>query len=157
MPGKNIVVCCDGTGNVYGPKNTNVVGVFEAIVRNADQVGFYDPGVGTFSALGRTVGEWVGRVLGKGFGWGLQKNIEDAYEYLMNHYEAGDRLYLFGFSRGAYTARCLGGMLHKCGLLQRGSRNLLPYASEIYTTRETTPRSPTGSRRRSASRASRIS
>lgn len=107
------VLCCDGTGNEYGPKNTNVVGVFEAIVRDAEQVGFYDPGVGTFSTLGRAPGKWVGRVLGKGFGWGLQQNVEDAYEYLMNHYEAGNRLYLFGFSRRAYTARCLAGMLHK--------------------------------------------
>lgn len=134
--GRNIVVCCDGTGNEYGAHNTNVVGVFEAIVRDAEQVGFYDPGVGTFSTLGRSIGEWAGKVLGKGFGWGLQQNIEDAYEYLMNHYEAGDRLYLFGFSRGAYTARSLAGMLHKCGLLQRGSRNLMSYASEIYNTRD---------------------
>lgn len=132
--GRNIVVCCDGTGNEYGSHNTNVVRVFEAIVRDAGQVGFYDPGVGTFSTLGRSAGKWAGKVLGKGFGWGLRQNIEDAYEYLMNHYEAGDRLYLFGFSRGAYTARSLAGMLHKCGLLQRGSRNLMSYASEIYNT-----------------------
>ena len=52
MP-KNIVVCCDGTGNEYGPNNTNVVKLYEAIVRDADQVAFYDPGVGTFSFLGR--------------------------------------------------------------------------------------------------------
>ena len=136
MPSKNIVVCCDGTGNEYGPHNTNVVGVFEAIVRDGEQVGFYDPGVGTFSTLGRNAGKWAGKVLGKGFGWGLQQNIGDAYEYLMNHYEAGDRLYLFGFSRGAYTARALAGMLHKCGLLQRGSKNLLPYASEMYNARD---------------------
>ena len=133
--GRNIVVCCDGTGNEYGAHNTNVVGVFEAIVRDAEQVGFYDPGVGTFSTLGRGAGKWAGKVLGKGFGWGLRQNIEDAYEYLMNHYEDGDRLYLFGFSRGAYTARSLGGMLHKCGLLQRGSTNLMSYASEIYNAR----------------------
>ncbi len=130
--GRTIVVCCDGTSNEYGSHNTNVVGVFEAIVRDSQQIGFYDPGVGTFDPLGRFVGKRVGKVLGDAFGWGLQQNIEDAYEYLMNHYEAGDQLYLFGFSRGAYTVRALGGMLHKCGLLQKGSKNLIPYASTIY-------------------------
>ena len=132
--GKNIVVCCDGTGNSYGMHNTNVVGVFDAIVKDDKQLGFYDPGVGTFSTLGRNSGRLVGKVLGKGFGWGLQDNIEDAYEYLMNCYERGDKIYLFGFSRGAYTARSLGGMLQKCGLLEKGSRNLLPYVSEVYNT-----------------------
>ena len=133
MP-RTIVVCSDGTSNEYGARNSNVVGVFEAIVRDARQVGFYDPGVGTFDPLGRFMGKRVGEVLGDAFGWGLQQNIEDAYEYLMNHFEDGDRLFLFGFSRGAFTVRALGGMLHKCGLLQKGSKNLIPYASEIYNT-----------------------
>ena len=131
---RTIVVCSDGTSNEYGTHNSNVVGVFEAIVRDARQIGFYDPGVGTFDPLGRFIGKRVGKLLGDAFGWGLQQNIEDAYEYLMNHYEDGDKLFLFGFSRGAYTARALGGMLHKCGLLQKGSKNLIPYASEIYNT-----------------------
>ena len=135
MPRK-IVVCSDGTSNEYGAHNTNVVGVFEAIVKDAQQIGWYDPGVGTFDPLGRFMGKRVGKILGDAFGWGLQQNIEDAYEYLMNHYEAGDRLYLFGFSRGAFTVRALAGMLHKCGLLQKGSKNLIPYASAMYTTRD---------------------
>ena len=133
---RTIVVCSDGTSNEYGTHNSNVVGVFEAIVRDARQIGFYDPGVGTFDPLGRFIGKRVGKLLGDAFGWGLQQNIEDAYEYLMNHFEDGDRLFLFGFSRGAYTVRALGGMLHKCGLLQKGSKNLIPYASKIYNTLE---------------------
>ena len=124
MP-KNIVVCCDGTGNEYGSNSTNVVKLYEAIVRDADQVAFYDPGVGTFSFLGRTLGRRVGRTLGKAFGAGL----------LMDRYEPGDRLYLFGFSRGAFTVRALAGMLNLCGLLQKGSLNLVPYASRIYNDR----------------------
>ena len=135
--GKNIIICCDGTGNEYGKNNTNVVGAYEAFVRDQEQVAFYDPGVGTFSVLlGRTIGKKVGYLLGLGFGWGLQKNIGDAYAYLMDHYEPDndDRIYLFGFSRGAYTARSLAGMLFKCGLLQKGSHNLLPYVSKIYNT-----------------------
>lgn len=132
---KNIVMCCDGTGNEYGSNNTNVVKLYEAIVRDANQIAFYDPGVGTFSFLGRQLGRRVGRTLGKAFGAGLQQNIEDAYRYLMARYEPGDKLFLFGFSRGAFTVRALAGMLNRCGLLQKGSRNLVPYASRIYNDR----------------------
>lgn len=141
-PGKNIVICCDGTGNEYTAyNNTNVVHVFENLVRYGTQIAFYDPGVGTFDALGRTVGRSLGTLLGKGFGWGLQENIEDPYRYLMDRYHPGDearepdRVFIFGFSRGAFTARALAGMLFKVGLLQKGSRNLVPYASKIYNGR----------------------
>ncbi|MCG8605741.1 DUF2235 domain-containing protein [bacterium] len=133
---KNIVVCYDGTGNEYGSNNTNVVGVFESIVRDQEQSAFYDPGVGTFSFWGRTLGRKIGTLLGKAFGTGLQQNIEDGYEYLMNRFEPGDNLFLFGFSRGAYTARALAGMIHRFGLLQKGSKNLIPYVSKMYTKRE---------------------
>ena len=110
--------------------------VYEAFVRDQEQIAFYDPGVGTFDVLGRTIGKEVGYLLGLGFGWGLEKNIEDAYAYLMEHYEpnSADRIYLFGFSRRAFTARSLAGMLFKCELLQKGSHNLLPYVSKVYNT-----------------------
>ena len=134
MP-KNIIVCCDGTGNKYGQHNTNVVKLYEAIVRDAKQIAFYDPGVGTFSILGRELGRRVGTGLGKAFGAGVQRNIEDAYRYLMNRYEPEDKVFLFGFSRGAFTVRALEGMLNQCGLLEKGSVNLVPYASKIYNNR----------------------
>ena len=134
MP-KNIIICCDGTGNEYGQHNTNVVKLYEAIVRDANQIAFYDPGVGTFSILGRELGRRVGIVLGKAFGAGVQQNIEDAYRYLMARYEPEDTVFLFGFSRGAFTVRALAGMLNRCGLLEKGSVNLVPYASRIYNNR----------------------
>ena len=133
---KNIVICCDGTSAEYGRNNTNVVKLYQHVVRDSDQIAFYDPGVGTFSFLGREVGRRVGILLGKAFGAGLQQNVEDAYRYLMDRYEPGDRVFLFGFSRGAFTVRALAGMLHKCGLLQKGSNNLIPYASKIYNRRD---------------------
>ena len=136
---KNIVVCCDGTGNEYGNNNTNVVDMYEPVVRDKDQIAYYDPGVGTFSIFGREFGKKLGIILGQGFGYGLTENIEDAYSYLMDHYEPGDQLFLFGFSRGAFTVRALAGMLHKVGLLQKGSNNLIPYASGIYNTRGNGP------------------
>ena len=132
---KNIVICCDGTGNEYGPNNTNVVKLYQAVIRDKEQIAFYDPGVGTFNFLGRVLGRRVGILLGQAFGAGLQQNVEDAYRYLMDRYQTGDQVFLFGFSRGAYTVRALAGMLHKCGLLQKGSNNLIPYASKIYNKR----------------------
>lgn len=132
---KNIVICCDGTGNEYGANNTNVVDMYAPIIRDANQMAFYDPGVGTFSVFGRTLGKKIGVIMGQAFGYGLQANIEDAYEYLMNRYQPGDKVFLFGFSRGAFTVRALAGMLFKVGLLQKGSKNLISYATTIYNTR----------------------
>ena len=132
---KNIVICCDGTGAEYGRHNSNVVKLYQRVVRDSTQIAFYDPGVGTFSILGRNLGRRTGTLLGQAFGAGMQLNIEDAYRYLMDRYRTGDRVFLFGFSRGAFTVRALAGMLHKCGLLQRGGHNLVPYASRIYNRR----------------------
>jgi len=138
MSNKNVVICCDGTGNEYSVYNTNVVATFESIERDSQQIGFYDPGVGTFDVFGFAVGrvaKKVGTAWGLAFGTGMVKNVEDAYEYLMDKYEQGDKVYIFGFSRGAFTARVLAGMLNKCGLLQKGSNNLIPYASRINFTK----------------------
>ncbi len=133
---KNIVVCCDGTGNEYGRNNTNVVGVFERILRDDNQIAYYDPGLGTFSSIKSPLLDRFGLLLGKMFGIGIEQNVEDAYEYLMDRFESGDKVYIFGFSRGAYTARCLAGMLHKVGLLQKGSRNLIAYATRMYMAKD---------------------
>ena len=132
----NIVICCDGTGNEYGKNNTNVVNIFSLAKRTNDQETFYDPGVGTG---GWEYEEESGLFKAKSdqaTGRGLQKNVLDAYAYLMDHYKDDDKLFLFGFSRGAFTARSLGGMLHKCGLLIKGSENLVEYASKIYNTKD---------------------
>jgi len=129
---KNIVVCYDGTNAEYRKYNTNVVKTFEAIERDDSQVAFYDPGVGTFSFFGRRLGRRVGALLGMAFGYGIRQNIEDGYEYLMNTFRPEDNVFIFGFSRGAYTARALAGMIHQFGILQKGSKNLIPYVSKMY-------------------------
>lgn len=129
---KNIVVCYDGTGNEYGKHNTNVVCLFQCLRKYRLQQAFYDPGVGTFSAFGRRIFKRAGILLGLAFGFGLTKNIEDGYRYLMETYEPGDKVFIFGFSRGAFTARSLAGMIHQFGLLQRGSINLIPYVTKNY-------------------------
>ena len=63
---------------------------------------------------------------------GINDNVAEAYRYLMDCHEPGDRVYLFGYSRGAHTVRVLAAMLHKCGLLTKGSVNLVPYMEDIY-------------------------
>jgi uncharacterized protein (DUF2235 family) len=135
--GKNIVVCLDGTGNQLKAKgNTNVVRLYEMLDLSdpSKQIAYYDPGVGTFSAQGAwtPVGRSVSKLVGLAFGFGLRTNLAEAYTYLIQHYEAGDKLFVFGFSRGAYTCRALAGLLRAVGLLRPGSENLVPYAVGVY-------------------------
>ena len=108
MP-KNIIICCDGTANQFGAQNSNVVKLYSVLEKNSPgQVAFYDPGVGTMSdpGLGIPFGKMISIGLGLLFGYGLRKNVEEAYGYLMEQYEPGDRVYLFGFSRGSENRKC---------------------------------------------------
>ena len=129
MVAKNIVICCDGTGNEYCRKNkTNVIRTSEIATRTDRQLIYYDPGVGTGGNEYTKAEELKDLATGDG----LQKNIEDAYRYLMETYRQGDQIYLFGFSRGAFTVRSLAGMLYHCGLLHTKLHNLVEFASKIY-------------------------
>jgi uncharacterized protein (DUF2235 family) len=133
--GKNLVVCCDGTDNEFGEDNTNVVRLFSVALKDPQkQLTFYDPGLGTFPATGAwtPIARWVTKQLGSGFGYGLSQNIADAYGFLVDNYTAGDRIYLFGFSRGAYTVRAVAALIHVCGLVQSQNRNLITYAIDLF-------------------------
>jgi uncharacterized protein (DUF2235 family) len=135
---KNIILCLDGTGNQIKAKgNSNVVGLYEMLdLSDPDrQVAFYDPGVGTFGALGAWTksGRALTKLLGLTFGFGIKVNLAEAYTYLMQAYEPGDRVFIFGFSRGAYTSRALTGMSHRGGLMRRGAENLVNYLVSAYT------------------------
>ena len=136
MP-KNIVVCCDGTGNEFGEANSNVVKLYSMLEDSPRQVTYYHPGLGTMgSRLTLTaLGRWWTRVIGLAFGYGLMDNIADAYTFLMDRYDPDDNVYLFGFSRGAYTVRALAAMLHMFGLLKRGNYILIPYAQKQFRSR----------------------
>jgi uncharacterized protein (DUF2235 family) len=134
MP-RNLVLCCDGTSNQFGPENTNVVRLVQVLDRNpVHQRLYYDPGVGTLPEPGTWT--WLGKKLsevpGLAFGYGLIDKVGEAYTYLMNIWEPGDKVFLFGFSRGAYTVRVLAGMLHALGLLPRGNENLVPYVLRLF-------------------------
>ena len=129
MP-KNLIVCCDGTGNEFGDQNSNVVKLYETLVHDANQITYYHPGVGTMGARSALtkLGQWWTKVIGLAFGYGISDNIADAYLFLMRRFQPGDNVYIFGFSRGAYTARALCGMLHCVGLLSEDNEALIPYA-----------------------------
>jgi hypothetical protein len=135
---KNIVICCDGTGNEFGDHNSNVVKLYSTlIIDGIQQVGYYHPGVGTMgspTATNKLSKAWS-VLKGLAFGAGLLTNVGDAYRYLMNAYETGDRVFLFGFSRGAYTVRVLAGVLHMFGLLCPGNEGLIPYITRLFAKR----------------------
>ena len=132
---KDIVICCDGTNSQFGGLNTNVVHFYEALASDcAAQVSFYEPGVGTFGAdvFGVNVGETLGKLLGAGFGYGIQQNLVRAYRFLIDTYVAGDRLFIFGFSRGAFTARTLAALVDTVGVLEPEARDQAKTAVKAY-------------------------
>lgn len=132
---KNIIICCDGTGNQFGNNNSNVVKLLNVTKKEQDQqVVYYDPGVGTdqFSGILYGARHFFVKTLGQLTGYGIHKNIREAYIFLMKNYCVGDKVFLFGFSRGAYTVRVLAGFIHMMGLLEQGCENLIPYAFDIY-------------------------
>jgi hypothetical protein len=114
---RRLVACCDGTWNTPDRlgHTTNVVRLVRAIrSRTRDginQVVYYHPGVGTGNVLDR----WMGG----GTGVGLSENVRSAYAWFVNNYHDGDEIFLFGFSRGAYTARSVAGLMGHVGLLRK--------------------------------------
>lgn len=135
---KNIVVCCDGTGNEISENISNVLKLYRTLRKTGkthpNQVVFYDPGVGTLARPD----PWTRfkqdaiAVLGLATGYGLDDNVLAAYGFLIHHYEEGDDIFLFGFSRGAYTVRVLAGLVHRIGLLSPQQRNLAGAALTAY-------------------------
>jgi uncharacterized protein (DUF2235 family) len=132
MAGKNIILCLDGTGNEYGKNITNVVETYILSQKTDNQIVYYDPGIGTGGYLYDENTGKLRAAYDKATGTGVHKNVEQAYLYLMEKYRAGDRVYIFGFSRGAFSARSLAGMLYKIGLLPNEHDNQLEYASKYY-------------------------
>lgn len=130
---KKIIICADGTGNTQEklesgkPCPTHVVRVARALRtkdhEGAPQVIFYHAGVGTQTGL---------KLRGGALGRGVWANILDCYRFLVHNYAEGDLIYIFGFSRGAFTARSLAGLILNCGLLKRGEENSEREALELY-------------------------
>lgn len=139
---KRIIVCCDGTWSKADQRQpTNVIKIHHAIAERdpagVTQVSRYLPGVGT------KPGE---RILGGAFGWGLSRAVREGYVEIARQYEPGDQIFLFGYSRGAYTARSLGGFIRNTGILKEGHLDKVDQAYDLYrdrsdATRPDAPRS----------------
>jgi uncharacterized protein (DUF2235 family) len=110
-----------------------------------DQLSYYQPGIGTFGPPGvwSRIKRWFVTRLDLAIAWLLSDHVTDAYRFLMRYYHEGDSIFLFGFSRGAYTARALAAMLHKVGLLTQGNEELIPFAWHMFK-REHNPAVYTG-------------
>src|SRR6266536_2418843 len=128
--GKNVVIFSDGTGQAGGfrfdEKRSNIYKLYRATrcgpdssVDPREQVTFYDPGLGSQGDgghLGGRILRWIHNTVAQATGFGITRNIIDCYSALIQLWRPGDRIILFGFSRGAYTIRCLGGVIARCGI-----------------------------------------
>jgi uncharacterized protein (DUF2235 family) len=141
--GKNIIVCSDGTGNTFGKNVSNVTRLVKLLAHHKEQVVVYDQGIGTSARRLKAVEDyrksvsgqdalqilegprqwwfkpagWPTIVLGLLGGWGLKANVRQMYCRLSTLYEGpDDKVFLFGFSRGAFTVRALAGLIYRCGL-----------------------------------------
>lgn len=157
---KNIVICSDGTGNTFSEHVSNITHLIQLIELGdpARQLVFYDQGLGTNPKLvarvkayqherhrkrdglkllrepgyGVRLSGFVGRLAGLTIGYGLRENVKEMYEALAENYEEGDRIFLFGFSRGAFTVRALTGLLFRCGLPSRRPASFRQFFTAAY-------------------------
>ncbi|WPH03577.1 Hypothetical protein R9X50_00645900 [Acrodontium crateriforme] len=129
--GRTIVVCLDGTGDRFDNDNSNIVHLVSCLKKDhPSQVTYYQSGIGTYGKNGLSTGFTAAIDMAVGSGLGV--HVRDAYRFLMQTYREGDKICLFGFSRGAYTARCLAGMLHKVGLLPAENVAQVEFAYAFY-------------------------
>ena len=131
-----IAIFCDGTWSTReSGSKTHVARLAGACAESKTQKIIYVPGVGTGTGMVSGLGRWLSKVGGGFFGWGLSRNIKIAYLALCDVYQPGDKIMIFGFSRGAYTARSLVGMIRKCGILSDPTPENLRAAFCLYRMR----------------------
>lgn len=134
---KRLVVCCDGTWQqLASPCPSNIIKLAQTVKPIASdgtaQIVFYDEGIGTDNQ--------ATKLMGGATGLGIDRNIQDGYRFLSLNYVPGDEIYLFGFSRGAYTVRSLAGMIYCSGLLDRSHITKAPEAYDLYRNRDVKPK-----------------
>ena len=141
---KTIILLFDGTANTVRDNRSNILRLYGCLEKSDHQLVWYSPGVGTFGG-DRSIFHARQRVregLDRATGWGLDQNVKEAYRFLVANYDNGkragrrvqprDRVLMFGFSRGAYTARVLAGFLNAFGLMAPRHLNLLDQAFRAY-------------------------
>jgi uncharacterized protein (DUF2235 family) len=147
---RRLVICCDGTWDTEDQKGegrspTNVTRVFKDVARSdgqgVEQTTYYHPGVGTSRGQ---------KFRGGAFGYGLSRDVKDAYRFIVSHFEPGDELFFFGFSRGAFTARSTAGLVRNAGILKREEIGRVDEAYDLYRNRLAHPRSKEAQRFRDA-------
>ncbi|TFY64008.1 hypothetical protein EVG20_g6095 [Dentipellis fragilis] len=153
ITGRNLVVCIDGTLQQLGSQNTNVVELCRALTKSPEQHVYYSPGIGTYFKPKKYSFNWMMAVIDEKIdallAWNIDVKIRNAYQWLSHTYEDGDKIYLFGFSRGAYQVRALAAMIRKVndvagihpspflndlqvGLLYKANSEQVQYAYSLY-------------------------
>ncbi|KAL4743960.1 hypothetical protein BDV11DRAFT_176557 [Aspergillus similis] len=145
---RRLVLCFDGTGNQYmgTEEDTNIVKIYESLERHKPgQYAYYQPGIGTLTYVRGSSRQtsgfsfWtrlkarVSALLDQGIGASFASHLIAGYRFIMRYYSTGDHIYIFGFSRGAYTARFLAEMIHNIGLLSRGNEEMVPFAWDTFS------------------------
>lgn len=141
---KTIILLFDGTANTVRSNRSNILRLYGCLEKSDRQLVWYSPGVGTFGGE-NSLFYWRARlreIFDRATGWGLDRNVKEAYRFLVQNYDNGkrdgkrvqprDKVVLFGFSRGAYTARVLAGFLNAFGLMAPRHLNLLDQAYRAY-------------------------
>ncbi|KNZ77730.1 hypothetical protein J132_04157 [Termitomyces sp. J132] len=147
---RTLVLCFDGTGDQFDSDNSNIVQFFSMLKKDdrTKQMVYYQAGIGTYTSpqIATPMAAKISKILDEAVAWDLSAHVMGGYEFLMQNYQAGDRICIFGFSRGAYTARSLAGMIHKVtigrsfaephpqvGLLPASNFQQIPFAYKMYT------------------------
>ena len=132
--GKNIVVCCDGTGNQIEKNLSNVLKLFRVCRKSEEQRVYYNAGIGTIgsSDAWARYRQNIKAVFELVTGYGLDDDILAPYDFICRNFQDGDEIFLFGFSRGAYTVRALAGFIHMIGILPEDQLNIANYALRSY-------------------------
>ncbi|KAJ3741442.1 hypothetical protein DFH05DRAFT_1506115 [Lentinula detonsa] len=136
-PYRTLVLCFDGTGDQFDSDNSNIVQLFTVLKKDDrdKQMVYYQAGIGTYTSpqIATPLMAKFSKTVDMAIGWYLDAHVMGGYEFLMQNYKADDRICIFGFSRGAYTARSLAGMIHKVGILPACNHQQVPFAYKMFT------------------------
>ncbi|KDQ62964.1 hypothetical protein JAAARDRAFT_202495 [Jaapia argillacea MUCL 33604] len=133
---RTLVLCFDGTGDSFDNDNSNIVQFFSMLKKHdpEQQMVYYQTGIGTYvgPCISNPIMQFIWKAWDEAVGWSLPDHVMSGYEFLMQNYQANDKICIFGFSRGAYTARALAGMVHKVGLLPRHNHQQIQFAYKMF-------------------------
>ncbi|KAJ2913615.1 hypothetical protein MD484_g6798, partial [Candolleomyces efflorescens] len=136
--GRNLIICIDGTANQFGKKNTNVIELYNLILKEMgqNQHTWYNSGIGTYARPHWRSVKYLKQIvvhkIDLAIAWNFERTVQAAYRWLADNYQDGDCIFLFGFSRGAFQVRALAGMIEKVGLIHKGNEVQIPFAYELY-------------------------